>query len=98
MSNNIDTKTMQQNAMDITSQRKERISENKQQEIEEDNKDKQIMFEALDRIRERGITNTSEFTWEIMYYENKYKNNKKKKTNKNKKNLIKNNKKINNKK
>eukprot|EP01084_Bolivina_argentea_P312849 541670_1 len=39
MSNTTDKKTMQQNAMDIKSQRKQRIEENKEQEkIEEDNK------------------------------------------------------------
>ncbi len=39
MSNNIDKKKMRQNAMDIKSQRKERIEKSKQQEeIEEDNK------------------------------------------------------------
>eukprot|EP01084_Bolivina_argentea_P118053 209542_1 len=67
---------MQQNAIDIKSQRQQRITTNeKQQKIEEDNKDKEIIFSALSRIRERGITDTNEFTWEIMYYENKNNNN-----------------------
>eukprot|EP01084_Bolivina_argentea_P118050 209539_1 len=75
MSNNIEKKTMQQNAMDIKSQRQQRIEENKEQEkIEEDNKDINIIFEALSRMRERGITDTSEFTWKIMHNEHKHNN------------------------
>eukprot|EP01084_Bolivina_argentea_P118051 209540_1 len=82
MSNHTDKMTMQQNAMSIKSQRKQRIEENKQQEkIEEDNKDIQIIFEALSRMRKRGITDTSEFTWKIMY--NEHKQNKNDKNNNN---------------
>eukprot|EP01084_Bolivina_argentea_P280571 479854_1 len=76
MSNHTDTATIQQTAMNVMSQRQQRIAETKQQqEIEENNKDIEMIFEAFNRIRERGITNTKELTWEIMYKENKYKNN-----------------------
>eukprot|EP01083_Nonionella_stella_P252171 869188_1 len=88
MSNNIDKKKMRQNAMDIKSQRKERIEETKQQEeIEEDNKDQTIIFDALSRMRQRGITNTSEFSWKIMYNEYKYNNKNDKNDNNNKNGL-----------
>eukprot|EP01084_Bolivina_argentea_P277989 474773_1 len=63
---------IQQTAMNVKSQRQQRITETKQrQEIEENNKDIQMIFLAFDRIRERGITNTKQLTWEIMYKENK---------------------------
>eukprot|EP01083_Nonionella_stella_P252172 869190_1 len=88
MSNNIDKKKMRQNAMDIKSQRKERIEETKQQEeIEEDNKDQTIIFDALARMRKRGITDTSEFSWTIMYNEYKYNNKNDKNDNNNKNGL-----------
>eukprot|EP01084_Bolivina_argentea_P149869 261750_1 len=77
MSISTDKTTIKQNAMSIKSQRQQRITTNKeQQQLEEDNKDKQIIFDALNRIRDRGITNTNEFTWGIMYYEHKKENHK----------------------
>eukprot|EP01084_Bolivina_argentea_P149868 261749_1 len=77
MSISTDKTTIKQNAMSIKSQRQQRITTNKeQQQLEEDNKDKQIIFDALNRIRDRGITNTNEFTWGIMYYEHKNSNDK----------------------
>eukprot|EP01084_Bolivina_argentea_P065327 119072_1 len=77
MSNSTNTITIQQTAMSVKSQRQERITKTKQQqEIDENNKDIQMIFSAFDRVRERGITNTKELTWQIMYKENKYENNK----------------------
>eukprot|EP01084_Bolivina_argentea_P287660 493603_1 len=40
--------------------------------ITEDNKDKQMIDEALKRIRKRNITNTKDYTWELMHKEYKY--------------------------
>eukprot|EP01084_Bolivina_argentea_P120896 214313_1 len=76
MSNSTD-ETTKNNAMYIKSQRQQRIAINKEQQLfEEDDKDKQTIFDALARIRDRGIINTKEFTWEIMYYEHKNSNDK----------------------
>eukprot|EP01084_Bolivina_argentea_P194381 333510_1 len=65
-------------ALSIKSQRQQRITTNKeQQQFEEDKKDTQTIFDALKRIRDRGITNTKELTWEIMYSEHQNENDKK---------------------
>eukprot|EP01084_Bolivina_argentea_P296902 511421_1 len=63
-----DTTTMEQNATHIKSQRQERIEINKLQE--EDEKDQNTIFAALERMRERGITDTKQFTWQLVYNEN----------------------------
>eukprot|EP01084_Bolivina_argentea_P203848 348098_1 len=64
--------------MSIKSQRQQRITTNKQQQqFEEDKKDTHTIFDALKIIRDRGITNTKELTWEIMYSEHQNENDKK---------------------
>eukprot|EP01084_Bolivina_argentea_P280566 479843_1 len=37
----------------------------------EDEKDEKIIYEALERIRERGIMNTKKLTWKLVHMENK---------------------------
>eukprot|EP01084_Bolivina_argentea_P022829 42460_1 len=55
-----------------------------QSKIEEDKKDQMYILEALSRMRERGITDTKKFTWQLVYNENKneYKYNEKDENNK----------------
>eukprot|EP01084_Bolivina_argentea_P062196 113720_1 len=44
-------------------------------DVAEDNKDIKIIFDTLKRIRDRGITDTKELTWQLMYHERQNENN-----------------------
>eukprot|EP01084_Bolivina_argentea_P264615 448275_1 len=68
MSASPDESTIKQNASYIKSQRQERIVTNKLQE--EDEEDQNTIFSALKRMRERGITDTNQFTWQLVHNEN----------------------------
>eukprot|EP01083_Nonionella_stella_P213687 770502_1 len=44
---------------------------------QEDQKDRMVIYEALGRMRKRGVTDTKKFTWKLVWNENKneYENN-----------------------
>eukprot|EP01084_Bolivina_argentea_P287663 493606_1 len=55
----------------VYSRPKDDIEDDEKAKIDADNEDKKLIDKAFQRIRDRNITNTKDYTWELMAKEYK---------------------------